>query len=106
MAQEVDFVSAVPEQAFLTVAQVEVNVDLTVFRRKRSGCLVRHILRHLYAIFNNLNWSLGIGLEQGGGCSLIVFSAPGRFDSRRRHLTGIIRSREDGAAEYGPRDSS
>src|SRR5688500_1281141 len=104
MAQKVNFVSAVPEQAFLPVAQVEVDVDLTAFQRQRSDCLVRYIPRHPYAIFNDLRCSLGMCLEQCSGRSLIVFSAPGRFDSRRRDLTGIIRAREDGASEYGPRD--
>src|ERR1041384_6937062 len=66
--------------------------------------LVLDCLHHLLAVFEHLFFARDFLCVGRAGWRLILWRAPGRGDFIRGDSTGIVSSREDCAAEYGPGD--
>src|SRR5688572_18810302 len=77
---ETNFVSAVPEQTFLAVFEIEVNVDPAAFERQFGRQFFGPGLLDGLTVFEDVLLLGDLRDERSGRWSLVLRSAPGRSD--------------------------
>src|SRR6185437_4824309 len=101
-AGEVDCVSAVPEQPFLAVLQIEIDVNLAALEGQRRDLVFADPPDNLDTVFDGRLLCRGGYFVRGSRRRLGLLCAPGRFDAVRGDNAGIVCPREESCTEDGP----
>src|SRR6266516_1534455 len=80
-ARETNFVSAVPEQTFLSMLQIESDIDVAAFQRQRHAHLLVNLANNLLAILGALFGPGKVLSKESGWWRLVLRRSPGRDDA-------------------------